>query len=180
MRNPNLFIIIVFVCSFSVNAQNVEIPDANFKAALITAGVDKNQDGQIQLDEASQLDTLNVRKKQIIDLTGIEAFVRLEKLNCSENKITKLDLSKNRLLRKLDIAFNKLTNIDLSRNTALTLVACHLNNLTRIDVSNNVALLELFCAGCGLETLDISNNKELMRLNCNSNKLSRLDISKNK
>lgn len=32
-------------------AQNVTIPDANFKVALINGGIDKNNDGEIQIRE---------------------------------------------------------------------------------------------------------------------------------
>ncbi len=33
------------------NAQNVNIPDANFKNALISVGVDTNEDGEISYAE---------------------------------------------------------------------------------------------------------------------------------
>ncbi len=60
-------------------AQNVNIPDANFKKELVgTFGCDYNGDGEIQYDEAKTLKLLLLDSKGISDLTGIEAFTNLE------------------------------------------------------------------------------------------------------
>ena len=66
-------------------AQNVNIPDANFKAALIANGVDTDHDGEISYTEAETFtspndflnNTLRVYDYDINDLTGIEAFINL-------------------------------------------------------------------------------------------------------
>jgi hypothetical protein len=56
-------------------AQNVNIPDANFKAALIgNAAINTNGDGEIQVSEAeAYTGGINVGSKGIADLTGVEA-----------------------------------------------------------------------------------------------------------
>ena len=53
----NLFFFLLFLTGIT-NAQIVNIPDANFKAALIAYGVDANNDGQIQVSEAQAMNTL--------------------------------------------------------------------------------------------------------------------------
>ena len=68
------------------NPNNVYIPDANFKAGLISLGVDTNFDTEIQFAEAAALTTeLNVNGYAISDLTGIEAFINLMVLRCAYN-----------------------------------------------------------------------------------------------
>ncbi len=84
--------------------QNVNIPDANFKAALVgNTAINTNGDNQIQVSEASifngaiSLGTFNEFSEpsglNITDLTGIEAFVSLISLNCGYNQLTSLDVS---------------------------------------------------------------------------------------
>jgi hypothetical protein len=40
-----ILLVLVLTISYITDAQNVNIPDANFKNALISAGVDTNEDG---------------------------------------------------------------------------------------------------------------------------------------
>jgi Leucine-rich repeat (LRR) protein len=78
------------------------------------------------------------------DDEGIEInktnFPELTKLDCSENSITKLDLSKNTKLTSLKCAYNKLSTLDVSNNTALTVLKCRDNKLTKLNVSKNKKL----------------------------------------
>ena len=89
-----LFIIITTFC----NAQIVTIPDLNFKNALLTSlcvdadlngtyesDADLNNDGQIQITEASIIQRLRVSGKSISDLTGIQSFTNLKKILCNNN-----------------------------------------------------------------------------------------------
>lgn len=52
---------------------------------------------------------LNVGKKGISDLTGIEYFTELKSLSCNNNNITSLDLSKNTALKSLSGYGNQYT-----------------------------------------------------------------------
>ena len=69
--------IILIMITISLNAQNIYIPDANFKNALIARGVDLNSDGEIQESEALEIDTLKIKRNNIENLTGIESFLNL-------------------------------------------------------------------------------------------------------
>ena len=57
----------------AAHAQNVHIPDANFKAALVAnAAINTNGDTEIQISEAVAFSgEIDVSEKGIADLTGI-------------------------------------------------------------------------------------------------------------
>ena len=75
MKNlPLLFLAIIV--STTIFAQNVNIPDANFKAALVgNSAINTNMDTEIQTSEATAFTGgMNAGSLAIADLTGIEAF----------------------------------------------------------------------------------------------------------
>ena len=78
----------------------VEIPDANFKAYLLEY-FDKNKDGEISMSEANAVKGINCSGKNIKDLTGIENFVNIESLDCSNNQLSDIEIQKNKKLNKL-------------------------------------------------------------------------------
>src|SRR5690606_17346721 len=93
MKSIFTFFILSFFSNF-LFAQNVNIPDANFKNALLAHDpvIDTNSDGEIQVTEAEAITgALNVGSKSISDLTGIEAFVNLTELYCQDNLLTHLN-----------------------------------------------------------------------------------------
>ena len=106
--------------------QNVNIPDANFKAYLVSnKAINTNGDSEIQVSEASAFnDTIDCSYLDISNLKGIEAFTALTYLSCWGNKLTSLDLSKNIALTELSCRDNQLTSLDVSKNTALTNLGC--------------------------------------------------------
>jgi len=167
--------------SISARAQNVNIPDANFKSYLLgRAAINTNGDDEISVAEAAAYTgSIIVKGLSISDLTGIEAFSAITKLNCSSNSLASLDLSKNTAITYLDCGHNSLMNLDLSKNTALTYLDCNTNSLSNLDVSKNTALTDLYCFSNDLSSLDVSNNTALAWLGCYANSLTNLDVSKN-
>ena len=154
----------------------VNFPDANFRAALVSElGINE---GDVITDEMVAATTsLNVVGRSITDLTGIEHFTALETLYCYDNRLTSLDVSKNTALKELWCYNNRLTSLDVSKNTALTSLVCFDNQLTSLDVSKNTALISLNCEYNGLTSLDVSKNTALIWLACVGNKLTSLDLS---
>ena len=106
--------------------QNVNIPDANFKAYLVgNTDINTNGDKEIQVSEASAFnDTIDCILLNINNLKGIEAFTALTYLDCGSNQLTSLDVSKNTALTALYCNVNQLTSLDVSKNTALTWLSC--------------------------------------------------------
>ena len=178
---------------------STHFPDDNF-IAYVELDCDKDHDGTLSQDELNGVTELIIDHAYIKDLTGIELFPNLEKLDCKTNNLTRLDvskntkltvlycesnhltsldLSKNTELTELNCQNNQLTSLDLSQNTALTKLDCALNPLTSLDLSKNTALTKLDCALNPLTSLDVSNNTALTYLNCNYNQLTSLDLSQN-
>ena len=141
--------------------------------------VDKNGDGQISEKEASVVEALLVCSAGIRGMDEIKYFTALTWLDCGDNELTSLDLSKNTALTQLDCYHNQLTSLDLSKNTALTWLVCRYNELTSLDLSNNTALTQLDCGDNELTSLDLSKNTALTWLVCRDNELTSLDLSKN-
>uniref|UniRef100_UPI004047EBF7 leucine-rich repeat domain-containing protein n=1 Tax=Flavobacterium sp. TaxID=239 RepID=UPI004047EBF7 len=181
------FAIAIHAFSFS---QNVNIPDANFKNALLQHGVtitgvgiskiDANNDGEIQITEAGaytgRIDCSNL---SISDLTGIEAFTALTKLYCDFNQLTSLNVSQNTALIDLRCFNNQLTSLDVSQNTSLTQLHCSSNQLASLNLGLNTTLNELICFNNQLTSLDVSQNTSLTQLHCYTNQLTSLDVSQN-
>ena len=154
-----------FISILALNsyAQNVNIPDANFKAYLVgNTLINTNGDAEIQVSEATafagDIDCVN---SSISDLTGLEAFTALTYLGCSYNNITSLDMSNNIALEYLYCGPNQLTSLDVSYNTALTGLNCGNNQLTSLDVSSNTALELLACYSNQLICLNVKNGNNL-------------------
>nr|WP_299205020.1 T9SS type A sorting domain-containing protein [uncultured Brumimicrobium sp.] len=128
-------------------ANIVNIPDANFKAALLAQGttitgtgispIDTDGDGEICESEAqAYTGTIYILGQGINDLTGIEAFTSLTILNCSHNNLTNLDFSANTALIRLDCTFNQLTSLNVANgnNNLMPVMFAHNNpNLTCIQ-----------------------------------------------
>lgn len=162
----------------SIPINSTHFPDDHF-IAYVELRCDKDGDGTLSQAELDGVTELYVAYANIKDLTGIELFPNLEKLDCKNNNLTRLDVSKNTKLTKLYCEFNQLTGLDLSKNTALTELNCQVNQLTSLDLSKNTALTKLDCALNPLTSLDVSNNTALTYLDCNYNQLTRLDLHVN-
>ncbi len=146
--------------SSSVVKGDVEIDEINFPNEIFRAYVKENidLDGNGKLDEEEcNINLLDVGNKEITDLKGIEFFTALTALDCHENQLTSLDVSKNTALKRLECSYNQLTSLDVSKNTALTELYCENNQLTSLDVSKNTALTDLYCSNNQLISLDVRN-----------------------
>ena len=159
--------------------QNVNIPDANFKAYLVgNTAINTNGDTEIQVSEASVFNSyIVVQTLNITDLTGIEAFVSLTGLYCSGNQLTSLDVSTCTALALLYCNDNQLTSLDVSTCTALYILRCSANNLTSLDVSPCTILSYLSCDDNQLTILNLSTCTVLTELYCNNNQLTSLNLS---
>jgi Leucine-rich repeat (LRR) protein len=109
MKTTLLFLSVFL--SASLFGQNVNIPDADFKAYLVeNPEINTNNDTEIQLSEATAFTgKIDLTHLGITDLTGIEAFTALTYLDCRYNELTSLDVSKNTALTELYCYENQLT-----------------------------------------------------------------------
>lgn len=156
------------------------IPDANFEKKLIDLGMDSGAvDGKVLTSNISTVKFLDISKSNISDLTGIQDFVVLTDLYCSQNSLTTLNVSKNIALTTLDCNSNRITSLDVSNNIALLNLICYSNQLTALDVSKNTALTKLDSGSNKYTALDVSSNTALTFLGCNTSQLTSLDVSNN-
>ena len=104
------------------------IRDENFRNWI--AEQSYGQDGWIIPAEIAEVTVIEVPDMKIKSLKGIEYFTALEELNCNNNELTELDISKNTALTELNCGSNQLKSLDVSKNTALTYLYCY-GNLIR-------------------------------------------------
>lgn len=133
-----------------------------------------------------------------IDLSGVGTT--LQKLSCSSNKLTSLNLSACTKLTDLDCQGNQIEAITFRTMPGIRTLNCADNNLQEMKFTLSVsmesiladnnqfaslpttkctALKNIYCQGNNLATLDISNNTKLKNLVITNNPLSELDLSKN-
>ena len=163
--------IFIFETSLPINEKN--FPDANFRKYIkgnIAGGRDV-----LTVEERSKVKIININKKDISDLKGIEAFPNLTELDCGNNSIQKLDLRQNPMLITLKCNKNQLTQLDLSKNPDIDYLNCSENQLEQLDVSH-LKLEYLYCSHNDLEQLDVKNSKWLRELDCSWNRLTGLDV----
>ena len=143
--------------------QNVNIPDANFKAYLVgNTAINTNNDTEIQVSEAATFnDTIDCDNMSINDLAGIEAFISLRSLSCNYNNLTNLDLSNNIELISVDCAHNQINTINISNNEDLIMLGAENNLLSSIDVRNNTNLINLICYSNQLLSADVRNGNNI-------------------
>ena len=191
--NIRAFLLVVLCLNtFAGLAQIVNIPDANFKNALVNtmcvdpdnmggpdSDADTNNDGEIQVSEAMAVEYLVIVGQDITDLTGIEAFTQLLGLSCANNTITNIDLSQNILLEALSFTNNPTTQLNVTQNPLIKSIVGGGASLSEIDISQNPVLENLALSSNQLTDIDISNNPQLNLLSCGSNNLQNLDVSNN-
>ncbi len=181
-----------------VKIDAANFPDENFRRWVkeeVAGGRNVLTDAQI-----AAVENMDLNSQGISSLKGLEFFTALKTLECSENKLTKLDLSRNPALDMLFCNDNMLTELDLSHNPlleelhcynnkltklalphapALTKLHCYDNELTKLDLPHAPALEMLTCSGNGLTELDLAHVPALDWLDCDDNKLTKLDLTHN-
>jgi Leucine-rich repeat (LRR) protein len=161
-----------------VELNSTNFPDDEFRKNLKHLMVFYD-DGVMTPEEVKTVKSITMSSEGIKNLKGIEFFTSLEKLDCSNNKLTSLDVSNNTNLKELNCSDNKLTNLDLKYNPELTKLDCSTNKGLELDVSNNNALVYLDCFGIFAD-FDVSNLTALEYLNCNYTDITSLNIGNNK
>lgn len=110
----------------AINETN--FPDANFRQFLHDFEMN-NGDDYLSDAERSLIVSLNVSGRGIADLKGLEFFPKLRILDCSNNQLTTLDVTKNDRLEELYCQNNQLTTLDVSGNVLLSSFDCSVNHI---------------------------------------------------
>jgi very-short-patch-repair endonuclease len=100
--------------------------------------------------------------------------------DCSTNKLIiipqKFIDTKLKHVQKLDCTNNKLTTLNVSSLTQLKYLLCGINKLHSLDVSTNTQLINLLCGHNKLSTLNLSSLTKLKILLCYNNKLENISL----
>ena len=129
---------------------------------------------------SSGLKKLNCSNNKLTHMNlGILYGLNLEEVNCSNNKITNIVMDSVGELVKFDCSNNELTALDVSRCYQLKQLNCSVNQLVELDVKNQTNLTLLDCHHNELIELNVSRNQNLASLTCDGNQLTTLDLSKN-
>lgn len=150
-----------------IAVDQTSFPDEAFRAYVLK-NLDANGDGKLSVIEQMTVSMLDVHGLGIADLSGIEYFVWLRYLDCDDNRLTSLDISKNAVLGVLDCSNNIISELDTSGKAALSVLWCDHNALASLDLSGNVELMELDCSYNALKELDLSANGKLKEASCGS------------
>lgn len=189
MRRIFTYLLFLLLAPLALQAQvaidATNFPDNNFRTYVAT--FDTDGDGTLSQTEIKKVKSINVEKKSIAQLDGIEFFTAITSLKCDNNNLTSLDLSSNTKLKTLSCQANSLTSLNVVGCTALEKMYCQTNQLVSLTVAstaltelyaNNNSLTSVDITGCpNLATLRLYRNPNLQYVDFSGNsKMKRLDI----
>jgi hypothetical protein len=163
---------LLLVSATFAQAQIVNIPDPNFKYALLHTpcvttdstsqtpafyDVDYNDDGEVQVSEALTVYKMDVHNTSIASLEGIEAFTKIAILTCSANRLSELNINALINLTALDCRDNSLTSLDTHNSYRIRGIACNNNQITTINVQGCHRLSGLNAVNNPISALDLHN-----------------------
>ncbi|WP_299125175.1 hypothetical protein [uncultured Tenacibaculum sp.] len=173
----------LFLCANLFSQETIRIPDIGLEECLIDLDIDTNGlNGTILVSDAAYVVNLNINNpitnkllpnvhSKIKDLTGLESFPNLKRLDCFGNNITKIDLSKSKSITFLNCSENQIESLNLSNNTELVYVSCDNNKLSSLILGNNDRLETLYCSFNNLTELDVKGCHNLENLDATNNKI---------
>ncbi|MDR3180570.1 MAG: hypothetical protein LBT61_01405 [Prevotellaceae bacterium] len=138
--NKKIIVLFTAVLAVGIGASccqeslEIVIEDPAFETYCLSH-FDENGNGQIQKNEVESVKSLNISGLNIQSLKGLEEFLSLENLDCSNNQLVRLYLSKNKELKTVCCAYNDLPVLDVSHNVNLRVLDCSHNNITLLDLS---------------------------------------------
>lgn len=181
----NLYLLLFISIPLFTQGQIINFPDTALQNKLLSASptdyvakdiagnyvaIDANADNDIDVTEAQAIYELDIRSSSIVDLTGLENFVNLTRLEINLNNITDFDGTAFTNLEYLDFSNNNLTSVNLTGLSNLQIFWAFGNPFTTIDISSLTALELLEISYCdSLTGLDASNLTSLNDLRCSSN-----------
>jgi Leucine-rich repeat (LRR) protein len=177
IRSKTLAFLLFFACFSSYAQQFTAIPDPGFEGFLISNNIDTDGviNGKVLTSDIASVGKLEITSNgggskgkkslkkvvgpgssSILSLTGIEDFIALTYLDCSNLQLTSLDVSQNVNLTYLDCSENRLSNLDLSNNVALTFINCSYNELSSLDLSKNINLTNVYCYNYNFKLVELN------------------------
>lgn len=188
MKNLYYFLFLVLV-SASVKAQIVTIPDPEFKAKLLEADItnqiainslgvyikiDANSDGEIQENEALEVNSLNLGINNITSIEGIKKFSNMKYFFCESPNLLTIDVSMLTNLLNISVLYSAIPQNLISFNASGCTSLIGINNdqsnvvyANAINISNCTSIENFHCLGNSLDVTGCTNLKNLIIQNSN-------------
>src|SRR5260370_4327317 len=158
----------------------VVFKDKNLKACLL-----KTVPGQTEVlvSTAGQIRQVVCPYQGIADLTGLEQFTSLTKLDLSGNQLTSFTLSFGSSVKSqmhnLDVSNNQLTTLDLRNHPKIMLLSASNNQLSSISLNANTYLVVLVAAHNQITAFDLAIQSNLAYADISYNQLATVLDSNN-
>ncbi len=154
--------------------------DQNLRSWLRSGGLSGiGTDGILTEEERNSVTELDLSGLGLTSLDNLSAFPNLKTLNCSNNRLTTLDVTGNPLLESLSCGNNLLTELNVSANKKLRYLNCNFNRIRDLDLTGLSALVALYCEMNQMESLNLSGCTELLTMYCRNNQLTELNLKDN-
>lgn len=148
---------------------------------------DLNGDGRVSRYEAQRILDMDCSGCGVRSLWDLREFVRLERLDCSDNELAELDLSPCEALREVDCSGNRLVRLEAGGLRSLRSLDCASNELAGLDLRGDVSLAyfdvranllagSLDLSGCAPQLqADVRENPALTTVYCRASQSVRCD-----
>jgi hypothetical protein len=158
--------------------REIRVPDEAFRSWLVNNGYAEKKRGKKLKATAKgcTLTSLECYNKGIHSLEGIGLFPQLEQVTCSDNPISKLDLSVLHNLQKLYCINVPLETLNLSQCHQLTHIQLSYTHLDHLDLTPHPELKELFCIFSPIDFFDLSPCGKLNLIYLRGTQIHELDI----
>jgi len=156
------------------------IADATFENYLIEEGLDDVLDNYVLTSNINDVSYIDLEKRGIVSLVGIEDFEDLQNLSAPSNDVSGiLDLSNNKKLQNLNLSLNPIEELYLKDNNFfLGLWIYGTKTLKKLEISNSPNLQKLVIHNNQIKSLDfLSKSTEINELRIWDSQLDELDLS---
>lgn len=152
---------------FAYNDGGINIPDAKLKEYLL-ALFDDDEDGEISIFEAENIQNVNCSGRGITSLVGLQDCPNLQYLNFNGNSVKEVELPNLSKLETIVAYGNPIERLNVNNDTALT--ALYLQNVSTNVLSgttftitgyDQAQTLELAFAGTAFTTLNLTGSSVL-------------------
>ena len=146
-----LFVTFATAAWADVDLTSNNFPDSKFLDIVKGRSINTNGDKKLSDAELQAVTTMDVSKKSIQNLKGIEYFTALTSLICYGNRLTQLDVS----------ALKNLVTLECYDNSSMT----------SLNATGCTKLTTLKCNSCKLKTISLERCSNLQTLRCYKNNL---------
>ena len=139
--------------------------------SLILVNCGSNRLNGLNLSGCKKLGRLYCYDNRIETLDLSDCRTELSQLQCSYNRLSRLEAAGYRRLGQIDCSYNDLRELDLSDCILLGTLQCAHNDLSDITLTGCTMLNHFDCSHNLLRSIDVSGCRHLSRLSCTDNRI---------